>query len=129
MRKIKGMWQYQGIMKGNIDKDIIPHLIDTITAELTFIDENDRIVFWSEPETKIFSRPDNILGIDIRKCHSKKSQDDLEELLADMRSGSIDKKANITENNGRNILVEYIAVRDSDGKYKGCLEVCRVLDE
>ncbi len=123
------MDDHQGAMKGNIDKDILPYIIDSIPAELTFIDENDLIVFWSQPETKIFSRPDGILGIDIRKCHPKKSQDDLEKLLADMRSGSIDKKTMRTVNNGMDIQVEYVAVRDSDGKYRGCLEVCRVLDK
>ena len=116
-------------MKGTIDEKLLPAVMDTLPAELTLIDENDLIVFWNEPKSKIFHRADEILGTDIRKCHPEKSQDKLEKLLEDMRSGAKDIESMRIECDGLDILIQYIAVRDTDGKYLGCLEVCRLVDE
>ena len=116
-------------MKGTIDDKLLPAVMDTLPAELTLIDENDLIVFWNEPKTKIFHRADEILGTDIRKCHSEKSQEKLEELLLDMKSEKQDKMTMKIECDGLDILIEYIAVRSGDGKYMGCLEVCRLVDD
>ena len=115
-------------MKGTIEKDVLPYVIDTIPAELTLTDENDLIIFWNEPKTKIFPRADNILGMDIRKCHPEKSQEELERLLNGMHTGSIDMEIGTFEYEGQNILIQYNAIRNSDGKYLGCLEVCRLVD-
>ncbi len=116
-------------MKGTINENILPVVMDTMPAELTLIDENDIIIFWNEPKIKIFHRADEILGTDIRKCHSDKSQDKLENLLEGMRAGAVDKESMRITHDGQNILIEYIAVRDDDGKYLGCLESCRLVDE
>ncbi|MCK4757335.1 MAG: PAS domain-containing protein [Thermoplasmata archaeon] len=116
-------------MKGSIDEKLLPAVMDTLPAELTFIDENDLIVFWNEPDSKIFHRADEILGTDIRKCHPEKSQDNLEKLLGDLKSGAKDKESMRIECDGLDILIKYIAVRSDDGKYKGCLETCRLVDD
>lgn len=115
-------------MKGTINETILPAVMDTMPLELTLTDENDVIIFWNEPAIKIFHRDDDILGTDIRKCHSEKSHDILEKLLRDMRSGSLDRMAMKIEHHGQNILIEYIAVRNNEGKYLGCLESCRLVD-
>ena len=80
-------------------------------------------------KSKIFHRTGEILGIDIRKCHPEKSQEKLEKLLGDMKSGKQDKMTMRIECDGLDILIEYIAVRSDDGKYLGCLEVCRLVDD
>ncbi|MCK5037904.1 MAG: PAS domain-containing protein [Thermoplasmata archaeon] len=115
-------------MKGTILEKIMPEVMDTMPLELTLTDDNDIIVFWNEPKTKIFHRADEILGTDIRKCHSEKSHGKLEKLLKDMRSGAVDKESMRINNNGQDILIEYIAMRDEGGNYLGCLEACRLLD-
>ena len=115
-------------MKGIIDEKLLPVVMDTLPAELTLIDENDLIVFWNEPKSKIFHRADEILGTDIRKCHPEKSQKALEKLLSDLKSGTQDKESMRIECDGLDILIQYIAVRSVDGKYLGCLEVCRLVD-
>ena len=116
-------------MKGTINETILPAVMDTMPLELTLTDENDIIIFWNEPKTRIFHRADEILGTDIRKCHSEKTQDKLEKLLGDMRSGAVNRVAMRIEHHGQSILIEYIAVRNDDGKYLGCLESCRLVDE
>jgi len=121
-------------MKGKIPDKMLGALLDALPLELTLTDAGDRIVAWTEPKNKIFQRKDEILGTDVRKCHSEKSQAKVEKLLQDLKSGKKDNAVTIIDCKGLDgkpakILVEYAAVRSPDGKYLGCLETCRYADE
>ena len=66
-------------------------------------------------------------------CHSGKSHAVIKKLLDGMKSGEIDNQVNIIEKEGHDdkpvkIRMEYLAVRDSQGKYLGCLELCNYVD-
>lgn len=113
---------------------MLPAVLDSLPIELTLIDANDIIIAWTEPKYKIFHRFDEILGTDVRKCHPEKSQERVDQLLEDLKSDAKDREGMIVpckdEKTGEpiKVLVEYIAVRSSDGEYLGCLEACRLVD-
>lgn len=116
-------------MKGKIPEEMLGPVIDSLPVELTLTDADDKYVMWSEVEKPIFTRPDNILGKDVMVCHSEKSDPIIKKLLDGMKSGKINNQVNIIEKEGSNgqpvkIRMEYLAVRDSEGKYLGCLELC-----
>ena len=120
-------------MKGKIPEEMLEPVIDSLPVELTLTDADDKIIMWSNIETKIFHRPDNVLGLDVRKCHSDISQDKLNNLLDGMKSGEIDNQVMVIDCKGPDgdpakIRIEYLAVRDSQGKYLGCLELCNYVD-
>lgn len=122
-------------MKGKIPAEMLAAVLDALPAELTLTDANDKIIAWTEPAYKIFHRFDEILGTDVRKCHSEKSQERVSRLLEDLKSGKKDKETMVVpckdEKTGESIkvLVEYIAVRSASGEYLGCLEACRLADK
>jgi DUF438 domain-containing protein len=121
-------------MKGKIPEKMLAAALDSLPVELTLTDAGDRIVAWTEPTTKIFQRKDEILGTDVRKCHSEKSQAKVEKLLRDLKLGKRDKALTIIDCKGPDgkpgkVIVEYSAVRSPDGKYLGCLETCRYADK
>jgi PAS domain S-box-containing protein len=122
-------------MKGKIPEKMLAAVLDALPAELTLTDADDRIIAWTEASYKIFHRPDEILGTDVRDCHSEKSRDRVSQLLDDLRSGAKDKESMTIpckdEKTGEPIKVriEYIAVRSASGKYQGCIEVCRLVDD
>ena len=121
-------------MKGKIPDEMLATVLDSLPAELTLIDADDKIIAWTEPAYKIFHRADEILGTDVRDCHPKKSQDKVNKLLEDLKSGSKDKESMVIPCKGEKtgepikVLIEYIAVRSSEGKYLGCLEFCQKVD-
>ncbi len=120
-------------MKGKIPENMLGPVIDSLPVELTLIDADDKIIMWSNIKTEIFHRPDSIIGTDVRECHSDKSMDKLDKLLAGMKSGEIDNQAMIIDCTGpgggpAKVRIEYLAVRDSQGKYMGCLELCNYVD-
>lgn len=121
-------------MKGKIPEEMVAAVLDALPIELTLVDAADKIIAWTEPKYKIFHRFDEILGTDVRKCHSEKSQERIDDLLKDLRSDAKDREKMIVPCNDEKtgepikVLVEYIAVRSSDGEYLGCLETCRLVD-
>jgi len=120
------------IMKGKIPENILGPVIDSLSVELTLIDTDDKYIMWSEVEKPIFNRPDNILGKDVMVCHPEKSHPVIKKLLDSMKSGEINNKVQIIEKPGPDggmvkIRMEYLAIRDSEGKYLGCLELCNYI--
>ncbi len=120
-------------MKGKIPENMLEPVIDSLPVELTLTDADDKIIMWSNIKTEIFHRPDNILGQDVRKCHSEKSMDKLDKLLAGMKSGNIDNQAMIIDCKGPDggpakVRIEYLAVRDFQGKYLGCVEMTNYVE-
>ena len=121
------------IMKGKIPEEMLEPVIDSLPVELTLTDADDKIIMWSNIKTEIFHRSDNVLGLDVRKCHSDKSQDKLNYLLDGMKSGEIDNQVMIIDCTGpgggpAKVRIEYLAVRDSQGKYLGCLELTNYVE-
>lgn len=128
------MWdEKDDTMKGKIPDNMLGPVIDSLSVELTLADADDKIIMWSQIKTEIFHRSDNVLGMDVRKCHSDKSIDKLEKLLAGMKSGDIDNQIMVIDCKGPDggpvkVRIEYLAVRDSQGKYLGCLELCNYVE-
>ena len=121
------------IMKGKIPENMLGPVIDSLPVELTLIDADDKIIMWSNIKREIFHRSDDILGKDIRECHPEKSQNKLNMLLAGMKSGAFDNQVMVIDCKGPDgepakVRIEYLALRDSQGKYTGCLELCNYLD-
>lgn len=116
-------------MKGKINRELIPPLLDALPLELTLIDADDKIIAWTEPSEEIFHREEGILGTDVRDCHPEKSQERVEQLLKDLKSGNKERERVIMDCKGPDgkpakVGIEYIALRSAEGEYLGCMEVC-----
>jgi len=115
-------------MIGQINEAVLEALLETIPIDFSIVDENDKVLAWNRHETRIFKRPVGVIGRDVRDCHPKKSVAKVEKILEEMKSGKrnkarfwIDLKIEPHEN-PQKILIEYYALRDSEGNYLGCLE-------
>jgi len=122
-------------MIGNLSKKVIEAIFETIPLEFSVVDENDKVVAWNKHETRIFKRPEGVLGKDVRNCHPKKSLHVVERILADMKNGKMDKArfwidlSNDPDTRKQKILIEYYALRDLEGAYLGCLEATQNITE
>jgi hypothetical protein len=114
------------MMIGKLPKGMLEAVLETIPVEFSVIDKNDKVLAWNKHDTRIFKRPISVIGKDVRNCHPKKSLDKVEKLLKEMKEGAGNKARfwidlNINEKKQK-VMIEYYALRDSNGKYIGCLE-------
>lgn len=94
----------------------------TIDAELTFIDKDDFVRYYSEGKDKIFPRPKSCLNRDVASCHPPKVVPMVKSLLDDFKSKKRDRLVVCRYIKGKKILVKYLAVYDEAGAYMGTLE-------
>jgi len=109
-------------MLENIPTPTLAAMLDTLPIDLTFMDEKDRIAWFCGH--RIFNRPPECLGRDVRECHNKSSWQAIDKMVADFKSGVSDIVEHIVDKSeGRKIRVRYMAVRDSSSRYLGLVEM------
>jgi len=102
--------------------------LETLPIEFSVLDKDDNVIAWNKHETRIFKRPEGAIGRNVRKCHPPKSLDKVERIIEEMKSGKRDEASfwidlPIGKNGEKNkVLIRYLALRDKDGEYLGCLE-------
>ena len=115
-------------MIGKPDEKVLEAIIETLPIEFSALDKDDKVLVWNKHETRIFKRPESAIGRDVRKCHPPRSLDKVEQILAEMKAGKRESATfwidlPIGENKEmRKVLIQYLAVRDKEGNYLGCLE-------
>jgi uncharacterized protein len=120
-------------MIGDLPKELLDSLLETIPVEFSILNDKDVVVAWNKHESRIFKRPTTVVGKNVRNCHPKKSLDKVERIISEMREGKRDKArfwiSSKSENGTRKIMIEYYALRDGKGRYLGCLEATQDITE
>ena len=137
-------WKPEGVepspvsrtMKGSVQlptgKLSIPELIaffGTMPVELTFVDSQDKVRFFSHGKKPIFNRNRAVIGRDVRLCHPPKSVHVVEQVISDFKSGKEERASFWLEMKGIFVHIEYHALRDEFNKYLGTLEVVQDITE
>jgi len=104
-------------------------ILNTLPVDISFVDKDDRVKYFSETRKRIFLRPRAVLGRDVRNCHPPQSVDKVEKIISDFREGKKDMVDFWINFKGRFIYIRYLAIRDSSGKYLGTLEVTEDITE
>lgn len=95
-------------------------ILDVLPLELTFIDDQD-INRYVSKDTPLFTRPLTSLGHHVYDCHPPVALPMVQNVLNRLKNGE-DMVAMKAAKKGHPVLVRYIAVRDEEGGYLGCLE-------
>ena len=108
---------------GAFNVDELEALFIHLPIDITFVDKDDKVRFYSHSPKRIFARNRSIIGRDVRMCHPPESVHVVETILADFKSGRQScAKFWIGNFRGRFIYIEYTAVRDPEGNYLGVVE-------
>lgn len=97
-------------------------LFRALPFDLTFVDENDRVRFYSEG-MRVFHRTPAAIGREVRRCHPPASVDKVERILGEFKAGTKDVAEFWIRMGERFVWIRYFALRDAEGTYQGCLEV------
>ena len=107
----------------------IKWLLNTLPVDVTFIDENDEVRYFSGGEHRIFHRAKAIIGRKVQNCHPPESVHMVEEIVNAFKNGSRDHADFWISMKERFIHIRYFAVRDEEKQYKGTLEVSQDVTE
>lgn len=108
---------------GNLTIEQLTALFSALPVDITFVDADDRVRFFSEGPARVFARSRAILGRKVQHCHPPKSVDVVDQIVSSFRDGSKDVAEFWIEFHGRFVHIRYFAVRDESRRYLGTLEV------
>ncbi|NOY37144.1 MAG: DUF438 domain-containing protein [Chlorobi bacterium] len=98
-------------------------ILNTLPVDITFVDRNDKVKFFSQGKERIFQRNRAILNRDVRHCHPPASAHIVDKIIEDFRSGRENRSPFRIIKGGQMIHIEYFALRNEKGEYLGTLEV------
>jgi len=104
-------------------------VLNSLPVDLTFVDKNDKVAYFSQGTHRIFDRNRSILQRDVKMCHPPASVHVVEKILQDFKSSRQNSASFWIQMGGKFIHIEYFAVRDEQGGYLGTLEVSQDLTE
>ena len=108
---------------GNLSLEQLTAIFSTLPVDLTFVDADDRVRFFSEGPDRVFARSRAIVGRKVQHCHPPRSVDVVDRILSDFREGRQNVAEFWIQFQGRFVHIRYFAVRDRDLRYLGTLEV------
>lgn len=112
---------------GSITPTELSAILNTIPFDLTFVDKDDTVRYFTQGRERIFTRTRAILGRKVQLCHPPSSVHIVEEILKDFKAGTQNHAPFWINLKGRFIHIEYFALRDDEGNYLGTLEVSQDL--
>jgi hypothetical protein len=98
-------------------------LLKTMPLDITYVDENDKVIFYNRGEERVFPRSAGIIGREVRFCHPPKSVGTVLKILEEFRKGTKSESSFWINFKGRLIYIRYFAVRDDKKNYKGVIEM------
>ena len=111
------------VATGKLTLEQINLLFRHLPVDLSYVDENELIKFYSDTPHRIFPRSANVIGREVKNCHPAKSVHVVEEIVEKFRSGEQSQAEFWINKPGLFIYVIYTAVRDENGRFRGVLEM------
>ena len=108
---------------GTLKLDELMPLLNTLPVDITFVDREDRVSYFSNSRDRIFSRTKSVIGRQVQNCHPPQSVDVVEKILTSFKEGKRDSYDFWLEHKGKLVYISYFAVRDRNNRYLGTLEV------
>lgn len=104
-------------------------IFNNLPLDITFVDEFNKVRYFSKPKERLFPRSPAVIGRDVKNCHPPGSVHIVEAIIEQFRLHKEDYAKFWINLKGRLILIQYFALRDSMLKYKGVLEVSQDITE
>lgn len=111
------------VATGKLTLEQINLIFRHLPVDLSYVDENELVCFYSDTEHRVFPRSKNVIGRDVKNCHPRTSVHIVEEIIEKFRSGEADTVDFWINKPGFFVYIIYTAVRDEAGRFRGILEM------
>ena len=108
---------------GILSVDELTRLLNTLPIDMTFIDKDDTVKYFSQSAERIFPRTKSVIGRSVQNCHPPSSVHVVETILEAFKAGRKDHEHFWIQMGEAMIYIRYFAVRGDGGEYLGTLEV------
>ncbi|KPL21909.1 MAG: hypothetical protein AMJ93_08445 [Anaerolineae bacterium SM23_84] len=108
---------------GSMTPKEINLLLKNLPVDITFVDKDDTVRYFSQTEERIFVRTPAVIGREVQNCHPPASVHVVNRILDDFRQGHRDVAEFWIQMQGKFVHIRYFPLRDENGEYVGTIEV------
>lgn len=122
----------EGLIKlpsGVFTTEQLTWMLNTLPFDITFVDKDDFVKYFSEGKERTFIRTRSIIGRNVSNCHPPASVHIVEKIVNDFKSGRKNQEDFWIKLDDKFVLIRYYAVRNDQGEYLGVLEVTQDIKE
>lgn len=120
---------YINFPTGKVKLEDLRVILNTLPVDITFIDKENKVAYFSHSKDRIFLRTPSVIGRDVENCHPPKSIEMVKKVIEDLKEGRKQSHDFWLNLKGRLIYIRYFAVRNEFGEYLGILEVTQDITE
>lgn len=113
----------QHLGEGWMSAEQIDLMLKVLPVDVSFVDEHDRVLYYSDGAERIFPRSPAVIGRNVANCHPPKSVHIVQRILSAFRSKERKEAEFWIEMGGKFVHIRYFPVYGSDGSYRGTVEV------
>lgn len=111
------------VATGKLSLEQINLIFKHLPIDLSYVDENELVRFYSDTEHRVFPRSKNVIGRNVKNCHPRASAHVVEEIIEKFRKGEEETAEFWINKEDLFIYIHYTAVRDEEGNFRGVLEM------
>ncbi len=110
------------VTTGRLTLEQINLIYQHMQVDLSFVDENDEVRFYTDTTHRVFPRSAGVIGRKVQNCHPRESLDKVEGVINAFRNGEQDKAEFWLDKGDKFRYITFVAIRDKKGNYRGTLE-------
>ena len=114
---------------GSLTGKQINMMLKVLPLDISYVDENDRVLYYSQGKERMFPRSPGIIGRTVQNCHPPKSAHIVQKIIDSFRNKEKDEAEFNFTMNGRFLYIRYFPIYDENGEYKGVIEAGQDLTE
>ncbi len=99
------------------------YMLNSLPVDLTFIDKDDTVRYFSDNKDRIFVRTKSVIGRKVQNCHPPQSVHAVEEIIDAFKKGKRSEADFWLNLNDKFVFIKFIAIRDSNFNYLGTVEM------
>ncbi|MFH0778889.1 MAG: DUF438 domain-containing protein [Candidatus Eisenbacteria bacterium] len=108
---------------GTFSRDELMAVLNSLPIDITFVDADDTVRYFSDSKDRIFPRTRAIIGRKVQLCHPQESVHVVTQILEAFKTGRRDVAEFWINLGGKLVYIRYFAVRGKRNEYLGCVEV------
>jgi DUF438 domain-containing protein len=114
---------------GQLTVEQINLVLTHLPLDLTYVDENNEVRYYSQGKERIFPRSPGVIGRLVQNCHPPKSVHVVNKIVEEFKAGTKDVAEFWIPMEDKLVHIRYLAVRNGQGDYRGVLEMSQDVTE
>jgi len=108
---------------GVLTPEEINAIFNTLPLDITFVDKDGYVKYFTQGKERIFSRPKTVLGRHVTNCHPPASVGIVKQIVEELKSGKKEHEDFWIKMGNKYVFIRYFAVRNQEGEFLGIMEV------